>query len=74
MSVTMSSTPAPSAGFIDDDLVVNMHHDPVPCRVDVVHGVGEEVAGGGLDEVLGELAAVGFDRTPFAGGAIHPVE
>ena len=46
----------------------------MPCHIDVVHGVGEKVPGGCLDEVLGKLATVGFDRTPFPGGAIHPVE
>lgn len=53
---------------------MNVHHDPMPGRIDVVHGVGQEVPGGGLDKVLGELAAIGFDRTPLASGAIHPVK
>lgn len=46
----------------------------MPGRIDVVHGVGQEVPGGGLDKVLGELAAIGFDRTPLASGAVHPVK
>src|SRR5699024_9759318 len=46
-------------GF-DDDLVVDVENDAVAGGGDDTEGVGQEVAGDGLGDVLGELPAVGL--------------
>ena len=38
-----------------------------------LHGVAEDVAADGLDDVLHELRTVGFDAFPFLRGANAPV-
>lgn len=45
---------------IDDNFLVDVHHDPIPRVVYCLHGVGEEILGDGLNNVLSELAIIGF--------------
>lgn len=75
-------SPTVVSAVFDDDFVVDVHHDLVPCSLDMVHGVGERVAGDGLDDVLDEFPATGLELAPLAalgdaviddGGAAEPV-
>ncbi len=51
----------------DDQLIMNMTDDEaVP---ESLHGVTEDVAADGLDDVLHELRTVGFDAFPFLCGS-----
>ena len=59
--------------FVDDGHAVNVSDDPVACCVNLVHRVGEEVTGGSLDEIFGELSAIGFDRVPRSVSAHHNI-
>lgn len=43
-----------------------MRHDPIPHLSDLVHGVDQEVAGDGLNNVLGEFPSIGLEGAPFA--------
>ena len=52
---------------------MNVSDDPVACCVNLVHRVGEEVTGGSLDEIFGELSAIGFDRVPRSVSAHHNI-
>ena len=58
---------------VDDGHAVNVSGDPVACCVNLVHRVGEEVTGGSLDEIFGELSAIGFDRVPRSVSAHHNI-
>ena len=51
----------------DDQLIMNMTDDEaVP---EGLHGVAEDVAADGLDDILHELWTVGFDTFPFLCGS-----
>ena len=51
----------------DDQLIMNMTDDEaVP---ECFHGVTEDVAADGLDDILHELRTVGFDAFPFLCGS-----
>ena len=47
----------------DDQLIMNMTDDE--AMTESLHGVTENVAANGLDDVLHELRTVGFDAFPF---------
>lgn len=49
---------------VEDDFVMDVHDDLAARSVELAHGVGEQVVGDGLDEVLHEFAAVGFANEP----------
>ena len=51
-------------GF-NDRFVMDVHHDLVPRRFQPAHGFHQDVASGGLDDVLHEFRAVGFDALPL---------
>ena len=53
-------------GFVDDYFVVDVHDNLVPSLSDECHGVDEQVTSDCLDDVLDELAAVGFQPPPLA--------
>lgn len=52
-----------------DDFVVDVQDNLVPGVCDECHGVDEEVAGCGLDDVFDEFPAVGFQPAPFSSGS-----
>lgn len=47
----------------DDELIVDVTDDEAVPKS--LHGVAEDVAADGLDDVLHELRTVGFDAFPF---------
>ena len=52
---------------LDDQLIVDMHHDgAAPKRP---HGIAENVAGGGLHDILHELRPVRIQPLPLLRGA-----
>lgn len=45
---------------------MDVHDDPVPSAIDLVHAESEQVSGDGLDDVLGEFPTVGFQLAPLS--------
>ena len=52
---------------LDDQFVVDVHHDGAAAQG--AHGVAEDVAGRGLNDVLDELWPIGIKTFPLLGGA-----
>ena len=50
----------------DDHLVMDMADDAVIAEV--LHGIGEDIAGDGLDDVFDNLGTEGFNPVPFFAG------
>ncbi len=46
--------------FIDDDFIMNMHHNPMPSIDDCVHASDEQITSDRLNYVLGKFPTVGF--------------
>lgn len=46
--------------FIDDDFIMNMHHNPMPSIDDCAHASDEQITSDRLNYVLGKFPTVGF--------------
>ena len=60
-------------GDLADDLVVDVEDDVVSAEGDGFHDLRQAVPGCGLDDVLGELPAVGLYPAPFVRGLVEAV-
>lgn len=54
---------------LQDDLIMDMHDGREAVVVQTDNGLGEEITGDGLDDVLAELRAVGIGPLPLSAGA-----
>ena len=46
--------------LIDDDFIMNVHHNPMPSIDDCVHVSDEQITSDRLNYVLGKFPTVGF--------------